>query len=131
MARIGVDEWLERYRRAWETADADAVIELFTEDASYRSNIFGAAHVGHEAIHAYWRQATATQEAVQVRVGRPFVDDDRVAAEWWTTMADEGSEITLPGCLLLRFGRDGRCQDLREYWQVENGRLEPPATWGE
>jgi hypothetical protein len=30
---------------------------------------------------------------------------------------DDG-EITLPGCVLLRFALDGRCQDLRQYWQV-------------
>ena len=42
---------------------------------------------------------------------------------------DEG-EITLPGCLLLRFAADGRCQDLWEYWQVQPGRQDPPDGWG-
>jgi hypothetical protein len=28
------DQWIERYRRAWETADADQVVDLFTPDAS-------------------------------------------------------------------------------------------------
>ncbi len=127
---IAVEEWLERYRRAWETADADAVVELFTDDASYRSSIFAEAHVGRDAIRAYWERATAPQKAVAVRIGRPFVDGERVAAEWWTTMEDEGAEITLPGCLLLRFDADGRCRELREYWQVEQGRLAPPDDWG-
>jgi len=129
---IAVEEWLERYRRAWETADADAVVELFTDDASYRSNIFADAHLGRDAIRAYWERATATQKAVAVQIGRPFVDGERVAAEWWTTMEDEddGAEITLPGCLLLTFDADGRCRELREYWQVEPGRLAPPDGWG-
>jgi len=39
----------------------------------------------------------------------------------------EPAEITPPGCLLLRFAPDGRCQDLWEYWQVAPGRLDPPA----
>src|SRR5262249_1093956 len=34
------DQWIERYRRAWETADADEVVDLFTPDASYRSSVF-------------------------------------------------------------------------------------------
>jgi len=42
---------------------------------------------------------------------------------------DQG-EITLPGCLLLSFAPDGRCQDLREYWQVQPGRHDPPGGWG-
>ncbi|MEJ7569707.1 MAG: nuclear transport factor 2 family protein [Gaiellaceae bacterium] len=127
---IAVEEWLERYRRAWETADADAVVELFADNASYRSSIFAEAHVGREAIRAYWERATAAQKALAVQVGRPFVDADRVAAEWWTTMEDEGAEITLPGCLLRRFDAEGRRQELREYWQVEQGRLAPPDDWG-
>lgn len=46
-------------------------------------------------------------------------------------MADpEEREITLPGCLLLRFALDGRCQDLRECWQVQPGRQDPPSGWG-
>jgi hypothetical protein len=42
----------------------------------------------------------------------------------------EGEEITIPGCLLLRFAPDGRCEELREYWHVEPGRYEPPDGWG-
>jgi hypothetical protein len=41
-------------------------------------------------------------------MGRPFVDGSRVAVEWWTTMVDDGDEVTLPGCLLLTFEADGR-----------------------
>jgi hypothetical protein len=42
---------------------------------------------------------------------------------------DDG-EITLPGCLLLQFAPDGRCFDLREYWNVQDGRLPPHDRWG-
>ena len=128
---IELDAWIEGYRRAWETADADAVAELFAEDATYRAHIFHQPHVGRDAIRAYWRRATATQRNVLVRMGRPYIDADRVAVEWWTTMLDEGEEVTMPGCLLLRFATDGRCSDLWEYWQDEPGLRDPPAGWGQ
>ena len=64
-------------------------------------------------------------------MGTPFIDGDRVAVEWWTTMTDGGEEVTLPSCLLLRFDADGRCSDLREYWMLERGRREPFHRWGE
>jgi len=54
-----------------------------------------------------------------------------VVVEWWAVMQDEGSEVTLPGCLLLRFAAGGRCQELREYWHLQEGRREPPEGWGE
>lgn len=125
-----IDEWVESYRLAWEQADDESVGELFTEDATYRSNIFEEPHHGRDGVRAYWRQATETQSDISVRMGRPFGEGSRVAVEWWTTMDNEGEPVTLPGCLLLEFDADGRCSSLREYWQFAGGRLEPPAEWG-
>jgi hypothetical protein len=55
---------------------------------------------------------------------------NRVVVEWWASMRDDGGEVTLPGCLLLRFRTGGRCQELREYWHREEGRRDPPDGWG-
>jgi hypothetical protein len=64
-------------------------------------------------------------------MGWPVITGDRVVVEWWTAMIDpDQGEITLPGCLLLRFALDGRCHDLREYWQVRPGTRNPPDGWG-
>jgi hypothetical protein len=129
---VNPEEWIGRYVRAWETADADLIVELFTPDASYRSSVFREPYVGSDAIRAYWHRAAGTQREVVVRTGRPIVTDERVAVEWWTTMVDpDEGEITLPGCLLLRFGPDGRCAELWEYWQIQPGRSEPPIGWGQ
>jgi hypothetical protein len=40
------DQWIERYRRAREIADADEVVDLFTPDASYRSSVFREPYPG-------------------------------------------------------------------------------------
>ncbi len=124
------EKWIEAYGRAWEAREPDAAAALFTEDAVYRAHPFREPHLRPDGIRAYWAQATATQEDVQVRFGAPIVSGERVAVEWWTTMRAEGEEVTIPGCLLLRFAADGRCEELREYWHVEPGRNEPPAGWG-
>ena len=127
-----VGEWIDRYAHAWETANADEVVGLFTPDASYRSSVFREPHVGSDAIRAYWQGAAGAQSEVVVRTGRPLESEDRVAVEWWTTMIDpDEGELTLPGCLLLSFTEDGRCASLWEYWQVESGRRKPPPGWGE
>src|SRR6185436_16470092 len=34
----GVMEWVGRYERAWRAADLDAIDELFTPDAHYRTS---------------------------------------------------------------------------------------------
>ena len=127
---MDLDDWIVSYGRAWETADEDLIASLFTEDASYRSSPFREPFSGHDEIRAYWRRGAGTQRDVHVQMGRPFSDGTRVAVEWWTTMVDERGEVTLPGCLLLRFASDGRCSDLREYWNVEPGHRAPFTGWG-
>jgi ketosteroid isomerase-like protein len=128
---VTADEWIAAYGAAWEQADADAAAALFTEDAIYRSSPFRPASVGQDGIRRYWQEVTSTQSAVRVRFGEPIAAGAKVAVEWWTTMRSDGSEVTLPGCLLLRFAADGRCEELREYWHLEESLVEPPPGWGE
>lgn len=124
-----VGRWAASYARAWEQRNPDAVVELFTPDATYRSSIFDAPHTGSAEIHAYWQRATSTQADVRVWMGAPLVDGERAAIEWWTVMSDEGERVTLPGCLLLEFDGE-RCARLNEYWHSEPGAAEPYEGWG-
>lgn len=126
-----LERWIEAYRDAWERRDAQAAAALFTPDATYRSNIVEPAHQGQEGVRAYWESVTVAQDDVRVRMGRPFVDGDRVAVEFWTTMKVEGEAVSLPGCLLLDFTADWQCWRLREYWHYLPGHHEPPAEWGQ
>ena len=122
--------WAENYRVAWETADEDLVASLFTEDGTYRSLIFEEPYVGQEGVRSYWKDVCATQSNVAVQMGQPFVDGNRVVVEFWTKMAVDGSDITLVGSLLLTMAEDGRCRSLREYWNMTDGRIDPPGGWG-
>ena len=123
-------EWLEAYRRAWEGADVEAAVALFTDDAVYRSHPFRPPHVGHEGIRRYWTGATSGQANVSVAFGEPVAAGRHAAVEWWTRMHQQGEDVTLPGCLVLRFAADGRCEELREYWHIEPGLHDPPPGWG-
>lgn len=127
---MDLSDWITNYAKAWETADEQLVLSLFTEDAAYRSSPFREPFRGHAEIRAYWQRGAGQQHATHVQMGLPFVDGDRVAVEWWATMIDDGESVTLPGCLLLRLAPDGRCSDLREYWNAEAGRREPFPGWG-
>lgn len=123
-------EWIEEYIRAWHEADAEAAGRLFTGDALYCWHPPRPPAAGREGVEAYWREVTATQEGQQVRFGDPVVSGAMVAVEFWATLRNSGEEITLPGCMLLRFAADGRCEELREYWFVEPGTHSPAANWG-
>jgi hypothetical protein len=119
-------DWLARYRRAWIERDADAASQLFTEDATYREQPFQAPFVGREAIRDYWARVTASQTSVELRYGQPIVDDRRLAVEWWANLQTNDGPLTLAGEFLLLFADSGECRELREYWLLTQGRVEPP-----
>lgn len=123
-------DWLERYRQAWIARDADLAGPLFTEDAVYREQPFQAAFTGRAAIQDYWRTVTASQTSVELRYGRAIVDGQRLAVEWWANLETTGGPLTLAGEFMLRFTDSGQCRELREYWILTQGRVEPPAGWG-
>lgn len=126
-----VEDWAERYARAWEDADDEAAGALFTQDATYRSDPFREPRRGRDAIRAYWREVTASQANVKVAVGQPVVEGPCAVVEWWTQMDNDGTPVTLPGALILEFDESGLCRALREYYNVEVGtRMPPPEGWG-
>jgi SnoaL-like domain len=124
-------DWLARYRRAWIERDAEAASRLFTEDATYREQPFQAAFVGRTAIRDYWSTVTASQTSVELRYGRSIVDGRRLAVEWWANLQSNDGPLTLAGEFLLRFAETGECRELREYWVLTQGRVDPPSGWGE
>jgi hypothetical protein len=127
---LNVQLWIEAYGRAWRERDADAVAAIFTEDAVYRSSPFREPHVGSDSIRAYWERVTSGQEKLDLRFGSPVVEGNRAAVEWWAIVREAGAETTYPGILMLTFGPDGRCEELRECWHERPGRIEPHEGWG-
>jgi len=123
-------EWLESYKRAWESRDADAAAALFTPDAHYREQPYQEPFEGPAGVRAYWAEVTSTQSDVRFRYGAPLVVGDRVVAEWWVTMKNGGADVTLAGIFLLRLDDGGLCSDLVEYWHFSEGQLQPYAHWG-
>jgi ketosteroid isomerase-like protein len=127
---VNHEQWLDGYRRAWIERDADGAAALFTDDALYREKAFDPPFVGRDAIRGYWSTVTQGQQDVELRYGTPVVQGHRVAVEWWANLVNDGTPVTLAGEFLLVFDRDGRCRELREYWVLTTGRVDPPEGWG-
>ena len=127
-----IQQWIDGYADAWRERDAEAAAALFTEGSSYRFHPLQDAHLGSDGVRSYWETVTATQDAVDVRMGAPVVaaDSRRAAVEFWVRMRNAGAEVTLIGILFLHFAEDGRCDDLRETYFVESGDHAPHAGWG-
>lgn len=112
-----VEELLRRYGRAWETRDAELVLTLFTEDASYQESPWSEPMEGKEAIRQYWLGATATQRDIHFELGEVRALRNRVYAEWRCryVRTTSGQPAALRGILILDLDQ-GRIRRLREYW---------------
>ena len=129
MERSAVQRWVDELFDSWKTGDAARAASLFSVDAVYRSHPFRDPARGRSEIADYWQQASQTQTAMDLHVGSPIVDGDRVAVEWWVSLTENGIDSVSTGTLFLTFG-DGLCTSLREVWTEEPGRMAPYPGWG-
>jgi hypothetical protein len=118
-------QFVTSYGEAWEAWDIDGFVELFDESVNY------VAHpdeivIGGTALRTYVEKEREAQGDVQVRMGRPLIEGDRVMAEFWVLAGD----ASIAGCLIAHLDPHGVCIDFREYWFDLDGRREAFEGWG-
>lgn len=127
-------EAAERFARTWEDnwlrGDVAALAELYAEDCAHRSMPFRPVHEGRRGVVDYISWSFSTERATEVRFGRPIVDGDLAAVEYWVTVVEhEGAKpVTLAGVSLLRFRPDGLVAAARDYWHLADGHQRPTGT---
>ncbi len=111
-------DWLERYRRAWESRDPDAAAALFSDAATYYETPFGRPAQGKDGVRAYWSGVTEHQRDVKFSYEVLSTTGDTGIARWWAefTRVPSGVRTRLDGVFLLEFDRSGSCRSLREWW---------------
>jgi len=128
--RLAVSRWVRNYTKAWLKKDAKAITSLFTEDATYHSHPFRPVTHGKKSILDYTLGALDVGQVYEVRFGKPVVEGSRAAVEYWTTMKEKVEDVTLAGCVMLHFAKNGVCRELRDYWVLQTGKVQAPANWG-
>ena len=123
--------FVEAYGRAWETWDFNRFVDLFSDDVVYVAHATQETVVGRVALAEYIRKEAADQGRASIRMGKPVIDGDHVAGEFWVTRTKEGENWTTAGCLIARLGPDGRCTFFREYWFDVEGHVSAYEGWGE
>jgi len=119
-----VDEfshWLEGYRQAFIAFDAEAAGELFSEDATYQDSPYADPVVGRVAIAAYWRMVAELMTDVEIECEVVAVSGDVGVAHLRDalTRVSSGTRARYDGIFVVRFDRDGRSIDFREWWVQE------------
>lgn len=108
---------METYQRAWETRNAELVVGLFTEDATYQENPFSPVLAGPAAIRRYWEEATGSQRDIRFR-WQPVCRAENLHVVQWEaefTRTASGQRVALRGVMLIEL-RGERIYHFREYW---------------
>jgi ketosteroid isomerase-like protein len=119
MTRDEVQGWLDRYVEAWRSYDADAIGELFADDATYAYHPYDAQPLrGRAAIVAGWRGEQDEPGSWEARYEVSLLEGDRAIARGETRYA---SGPTFSNLFELRFDDAGRCAAFVE-WYMEQPR---------
>jgi hypothetical protein len=111
-----VTEWMDGYRRAWETNDPEDIGGLFTEQALYCTEPYAAPWRGRTAIVGNW-------------IGRK--DEPGATEFWWQPLAIDGEVAIVQGqtvystppqtysnLWVIRLDSGGRCTEFTEWWML-------------
>lgn len=123
--------FVEGYGRTWQNWDFSGFVELFSDDVVYVEHPTDETVIGSEAMLDYIHREQAAEGRANVRMGKPLIDGNRVAAEFWTTMTNGEEQGTLIGCFIAELDTGGRCVHFRQYWFDLPGHREAYTRWGD
>lgn len=133
-----IQQFMQTYKRAWETSDEHLLASLFAPDGCYHNTPF-AVQRGHEQIRQYW-QRTKLQKDIVLSFDILDAAPTRGIAHWHTTYQVTSEEmfamwasssgtnalarqpgdplprLALDGIALIELDDGGLCQHLRLWW---------------
>jgi len=115
--------WLDRLVQAWLSHDADAMAELFTDDASDQADPFKPMVRGKENLRKGFEWWMKDQRDIHVSIGNVDVIGYRFYAEMdasWIVISS-GAKIEERGLLVCDM-QDEQVRVMREFWKSRTGR---------
>ncbi|HVU80266.1 MAG TPA: nuclear transport factor 2 family protein [Candidatus Paceibacterota bacterium] len=109
---------LRIYGEAWEKRDADLILTIFTEDASY-NDPKEPENFGHAGIKNYWiKKVQGEQKDIRFTLLNVWIDGDTVVAEWHADFIDIPRNFRISMDEVAIFAvRGDKFSSLREYYK--------------
>jgi hypothetical protein len=112
------ENWLDRYKNAWETRDPDKAQSLFAESATYQVTPFREPEMYQDGIRDYWIRATTDQRNVQFRATMIASNGDTGVCHWncHFDLESESSHVEIDGIFVFELNEDELCSRFQEWW---------------
>ena len=112
------------YVDGFDRADAQALADLFAENASVEDPVGSAPVVGREAIREFYGAAVSRGIKLQLS-GDPRAAGDSVAFPFHVLRRRGGVDEVIEVIDTFRFDPDGRITEMRAYWGPRNIKPRP------
>lgn len=112
-----VTSWIDAYRRAWNSNDADDIGQLFAEDAQYYTEPFSQPWRGRQAIVDNWL-ARRDEPAQTEFAWHPVAITEELAVVQGNT-AYFRDAVTYSNLWVIRFDQTGQCTEFTEWWMQQ------------
>jgi ketosteroid isomerase-like protein len=108
---------LARFKRAREERDPDAMLELFAEDAEYRTDPFTQPLTGANAIREHWNRIAAEQAHIDFDAERVWVSGRTVLSSWHAahTRRASAERVRVRGFSTIELDGEGRITRMRDW----------------
>jgi ketosteroid isomerase-like protein len=120
-------ELIDTFGDAWQVADIDRLVSVFTTDAVFVETPFSRKDTGIGAIRAYWQDLPTTQAEVSFRSGEIFEVGPWFATEFRCTFRrrSSGEWVDARGAIFCET-KNGKITEMRMYWHRHAGGREEP-----
>ena len=116
--RAVIDAYVDGYRRN----DKQAVLDLFRPDAVWHDPVGAPPHVGHEGIAAFWDQAHAMAESIELEPRYVVVAGDEGVMAFEIHANTGGGTMIMDAVEIFTVGDDGKIVLLKAYWDMAQAR---------
>jgi hypothetical protein len=119
MTHGDAQDFIERYKQAWEKRDPELAMALYRDDAEFRLDPFEEPARGANEIRAIWNDVAETQAHVEFDAERIWLVGRTVLTSWHAafTRRATAERIRIRGFSTLELDEDGLIERARQ-WAV-------------
>ena len=124
-----INDWMERYLRAWDSNDPEDIRALFTDDAEYYTLPGRKPKKGAGAIVAWWDEARDEPGDYTFRWETVLATPARAVIQGYTDYHERESYHNL---WIIDLDADGRARRFTEWWvEIPEGADATPEPSGD
>lgn len=119
--RAAAEDWVRRYRTAWDSNDPGDIRALFTDDAVYFRSPADPPYTGVDAIVAGWLENADQPGETEFEWRVLAVDGEVVVVQCVTAYVTDTPPNTYDNLFVIRLAADGRAREFTDWWIARTG----------